>query len=132
MEVFLVHPQSSRLKRPHRQFRLVFLFAVVFSVFSVAAASEINFDQLIDEAANQQREVAADVHQQSGLNLQNKDKKITEVEISGTQGFKVKLKSDKPKKKHKKKRKPQSSSSPASSSVKSTTDAPTTKGPTPQ
>lgn len=114
-----------------KQFKLFCILLTVVSVFSNAFASEIDFDQLIDDASNQQREVADDVHQQSGLSLQNKDKKTTEVEISGNQGFKVKLKkkSDQ-KKKHKKKRKPQSISDSVKASPSS--DESTSRGPTPQ
>lgn len=101
-------------------YRFSILFAAYFWA-SALFASPIEFDQLINEGQSQQRAVANEVQQQSGV-ITWSSKKPTDlplgenassdstVIISGDQGFKIKLKNTE--KAKKKKRKLKTSSSP--------------------
>lgn len=102
-------------------FRISFITIAVCLWVLATSAGQIEFDQLINEGQSQQRAVANEVQQQSGV-ITWSSKKPTDlplgentsgdstVTISGDQGFKIKLKSTE--KVKKKKRKLKTSSPP--------------------
>jgi len=97
--------------------------SVCFLMLASTQAGQIEFDGLINEGQSQQRAVANEVQQQSGVITWSSKKPTalpvgenasadSTVTISGDQGFKIKLKSAEKPQPKKKKRKLKTSSSP--------------------
>jgi hypothetical protein len=82
-----------------RSIQILILF--IFSAGAAFSAEAISFDEMITQGDKQQRAVAADVHEATGVIVlpQTSTDQQTQVDATSTKGFKVKLKAKNKKKK---------------------------------